>query len=354
MKTRVFISHFHEDRAAYSALCIALDNLGVSRWDVSRLALGRPLADGLCDAIEQCNLCVFIATSRSLESKWCLAEIGAFWGAGKRVIIYLADSAVDESDLPPQFRGNLWTDDAKRVMEAIKESDMSSVQETKDGYSVKLGGLQITVSMGRVEEYECNASNRLVALPANEFFDDECIHDSNSALGAFMQRHFGDHIPAIQTLVSDQLAGKPSEDVEKTPGKSAKSYGIGACVYLEKPLSIDLRVAMIAVTTQRKDVGLRAGASYIFSVAEELHRIMANHRLTHLLIPVIGSGHGGLREEVSLITMLIAFAELSSRLSSRVFRDINIVVYKRDAFTEPSIAPVTILRALNFASRYLR
>jgi len=353
MTTQVFISHCHEDKAAYSALCLAIDNSHVSRWDVSKLAIGHPLADGLCDAIEQCDLCVFVATSRSLESRWCLAELGAFWGAGKRVIIYLADSAVDESDLPPQFRGNLWTNDAAKLMDAIKGADVSSVQQTPDGYSVKLGGMRITVSLGRIEECDCNASDCLVALPANEFFDDECIHDSNSALGAFMQRHFENRIPAIQTLVSDQLAGKPSEDVEKTPGHVAKSYGIGTCVYLYKPLSLDLRVAMIAVTTQRADIGLRADASYIFEAAETLHRIMANYRLSRLQIPIIGSGHGGLRGEVSLVTMLIAFGELNRRVSARAIRDVNIVVFKRDAATDASVSSATIRRTLDFASRFL-
>lgn len=351
--THVFISHCHEDKAAYSALCLALDHSGVLRWDVAKLAIGHPLADGLRDAIEKCDVCVFVATSRSLESRWCLAELGAFWGAGKRVILYLADPAVNESDLPPQFRGNLWTDDAAKVVEAVKVSDVSSVRQTHNGYSVKLGDLKITVSLGRIEECDCTASNCLVALPANEYFDDECIHDSHSALGAFMQRHFANEIPAIQTLVSGQLAGKPTKDVEKTPGEIAKSYGIGTCVYLNKPLSLDQRVAMIVVTTQRADVGLRADASYIFTAAETLYRTMANHRLTRLHIPIIGSGHGGLRGEVSLVTMLIAFGELNRMRSAYCIRDINIVVFKRDDASDASVSSATIRRALDFASRFL-
>ena len=101
MTTRVFISHCHKDKAVYSALCQALDNSGVSRWDVSKLAVGKPLADGLRDAIESCDDCVFVATPRSLESRWCLAELGAFWGAGKRVILFIADPEVSAQELPP-------------------------------------------------------------------------------------------------------------------------------------------------------------------------------------------------------------------------------------------------------------
>lgn len=84
MTIQVFISHSGEDKAAYSSLCLALDNSGVSRWDVSKLSLGKPLAERLRAAIEECDLCIFLATARSLESRWCLAELGAFWGAGKK------------------------------------------------------------------------------------------------------------------------------------------------------------------------------------------------------------------------------------------------------------------------------
>jgi hypothetical protein len=353
MTSHAFISHSHKDKAAYSALCLALDSSGVSRWDVSKLALGQSLAEGLSDAIEQCHVCVFLATPRSLESKWCLAELGAFWGAGKRVILYLADPAVDESDLPPQFRGNLWTADALELVEAIKSSDTSCVQTLPDGYSAKVGDLTVTVSLGRIEECDCSADDCLIALPANEFFDDDCIDDPKSALGAFMKHHFMDDIPAIQKLVRDQLATEPTEQVEKKPGEVAESYGIGKCVFLNNPLSSNLRVGMIAVTTQRADVGLHADASFLFDAAESLQRVMANHRFTRLLIPVLGSGHGGLKEEVSLVCMLIAFGELNRKRSAHAIKDLNIVVFKRDATSDASVSPEIIQRALDFASRFL-
>jgi len=116
-----FISHSHEDQAAYSSLCPALDGARVPRWDVTQLFPGQPLAEQLRRAIEHCDVCIFLATRRSLQSTWCLAELGAFWGAGKRVIVYLADPEVKESELPPQLQGNLWTKDARQLVNAIKQ-----------------------------------------------------------------------------------------------------------------------------------------------------------------------------------------------------------------------------------------
>ena len=116
----VFISHSHDDKAAYSTLCLALDGQNIPRWDVSEMSLGAPLADQLRKAIDECEACIFVATRRSLDSRWCLAELGAFWGAGKLVVIYVADPEVTEIDHPPQFQGNLWTTDARLLIKAIR------------------------------------------------------------------------------------------------------------------------------------------------------------------------------------------------------------------------------------------
>ena len=351
----VFISHSHEDEAAYSALCFALDSSGVSRWDVSKLSLGKPLAEGLRVAIEQCDVCVFLATPRSLESRWCLAELGAFWGAGKKVIIYLADPTVDESKLPPQFHGNLWTANAPRLIAAITETDKKKVQNTGNGYCISCGALTIKISFGRIEGFDCAdvEGDHLIALPANEFFDDDCIHDPHSALGAFMQHHFKDNILDIKTLVEDALRDEPSVKVEKKPGKVAPSYGVGKCIFLDRPLSSRFRLAMVAVTTQRTNVGLHADAHYVFQAAESIQCLMANNRLTRLYLPVLGSGHGGLKGEVSLVCMLIAFGELHRRKSAHNLREVNIVVYKHSENSPPSISEIGVKRALDFVSRLL-
>ncbi|MFY4730279.1 TIR domain-containing protein [Nitrospira sp. BLG_2] len=352
MTSQVFISYSHEDKALYSSLCLALDGAGVLRRDVSRLSLGKPLAEGLRSAIEECDVCIFLATARSLESPWCLAELGAFWGAGKKVIVYLADPAIDETDLPPQFRGNLWTANATDLVEGIKETDTSRIRKMPNGYCVGLGPMTIKVILGRIEELDCEDEDCLVALPANEFFDDDCIHDSQSALGAFMQHHFKGQIPDIQTLVRAALANEPTKEVKKKPGVTASSYGVGKCVFLDDPLSSRLRIAMVSVTTQRAGVGLRADAAYLFNAVASLQRVMANHRLTRLYTPILGSGHGGLKGEVSLVCMLIAFGELR-RKSAHNLKEVNIVVFRGKETSTPSASEVTIKRALDFASRFL-
>jgi hypothetical protein len=51
-----------------------------------------------------------------------LAELGAFWGAGKKVLMFMADPDLADSILPPQFKGTLRADTAARLIEAVKNA----------------------------------------------------------------------------------------------------------------------------------------------------------------------------------------------------------------------------------------
>ncbi len=47
--------------------------------------------------------------------------MGAFWGTGKRVVIFLACGAT-QADVPPQFKGDLRASDAKQLIRAIRKA----------------------------------------------------------------------------------------------------------------------------------------------------------------------------------------------------------------------------------------
>jgi hypothetical protein len=113
-----FISHSFKDEAIYSAICLALDGAHVNRWDPKTMSPGDSLADQLRQAILDCELCIFLATRSAIASPWCLAEVGAFWGSGKTVLVFLADPELTDSILPPQFKGNLMVKNAYELIRA--------------------------------------------------------------------------------------------------------------------------------------------------------------------------------------------------------------------------------------------
>jgi hypothetical protein len=116
-----FISHSQKDGGAFSVMLAALSGQGVATWEPESMGAGASLRDQLKEAINNCDVCVFLATKNSVESRWCMAELGAFWGAGKRVIVFMADPSVTEEQFPPQLRGDIWTDDFMRVVRDVKK-----------------------------------------------------------------------------------------------------------------------------------------------------------------------------------------------------------------------------------------
>ena len=117
----VFISHSFENKSEFDNIADALELAGVEYWNPAEVKPGSSLRDQLRRAVEDCSVCVFVATRRALESSWCGAELGAFWGAGKPVIVYLAEPSLTEIDLPPIVQGDVWERRISRVVARANE-----------------------------------------------------------------------------------------------------------------------------------------------------------------------------------------------------------------------------------------
>jgi hypothetical protein len=115
----VFISHSFENKPEFDNIADAFEQKGIEYWKPGSLTAGSSLADQLRQSIVEADLCVFVATRHSIASAWCGAELGAFWGAGKPVIIYVAEASLSEDEMPKQFRGHLVERRISRVVEAV-------------------------------------------------------------------------------------------------------------------------------------------------------------------------------------------------------------------------------------------
>jgi CheY-like chemotaxis protein len=56
-----------------------------------------------------------------VDSSWCGAELGAFWGAGKPIIVYLAEASLKDSDLPQIVQGDVWERRIAKIADRAKE-----------------------------------------------------------------------------------------------------------------------------------------------------------------------------------------------------------------------------------------
>lgn len=213
-----------------------------------------------------------------------------------------------------------------------------NVKKTSSGWCARVGGANINLGFGRVEELAKPISTALVVLPANEFFDDECITDTRSALGAFVQQHFAKQKADILFAVQRSLIDVPTVHVERAKGEMRASYQVGSTAYLSNALNSGWNILLVAVTTQRAGEGLRAEIRTIFTLANAIETTMADHRLTDVVVPLIGSGHGGLRKPAALSALLVAFIEVLRRPAGHGIRNVTIAVFQEDARAKPSIS----------------
>jgi len=116
-----FISHSFENKPEFENVTDALDLRGVPYWNPSEIRPGASLREQLRAAVEQCDLCIFIATRKAIESSWCGAELGAFWGAGKPIVVYVAEPSLSDGELPQIVQGDVWERRIAKIAERAKE-----------------------------------------------------------------------------------------------------------------------------------------------------------------------------------------------------------------------------------------
>ncbi len=225
----------------------------------------------------------------------------------------------------------------------------SGIAKESNGCLVRIGQADIAVVFGQLENAALQHQDAIVLLPANEFFDDECMQDSKSSLGAFVLKHLGGRIHELRELLAVSLRSYKTEFVEKEQGHNAASFGVGACVYLENPLKTQWRLLFAAVTTKRAKQGLQASSQDVMRVVREAGCKMADFRVDKLILPIIGSGHGGLSREAALTCILIAFVELARSPIGRGLRRITIVVFQQNEKSHADLSKRQVRRALALA-----
>ncbi len=252
----------------------------------------------------------------------------------------------------PKFRARL--DRAMRRMSKDLEyllADSGAARDYADSFaewpgaiSVQLARTSVRVEVGRIQDCQSTDTRAVIALPANEYFDDECISDTNSSLGAFVQHHFKDSVADFIRQVSAELIDVPSQRVPRAERRIDESYGIGETILLSK-LQPDYRLILVSATTERTGVGLRAEPHFLYAALESVIEKMNEHRLNHLVMPVFGSGHGGMPLPVAILFNLLAARSILAEGLGRNIKEIRIVVF------EGNVAQVTPATMTDIISR---
>jgi hypothetical protein len=205
----VYISYDFDDEGAYSLLCMALEGQNVSYWSPKTMKAGKSLKEQLRAGINACEVCIFLATPRSIESPWCAAEVGAFWGAGKRVILYKTDPTIDNAKIPPQLQEDLWTSDVKEVVRIVRE-DLTAANERKRQEAARRPRL--------VSEMSISTLYDVLGSLKNQYLDNLPVPEAMRLIQENILTNLADAEALIQPLIK-QLVGVPREIVEEAASR---------------------------------------------------------------------------------------------------------------------------------------
>lgn len=223
------------------------------------------------------------------------------------------------------------------------------INNLKNGFGTKISNTEINIMFGRLENISDELEESMVVLPANEFFDDECIDDKKSALGAYVNHKFKNQ-QIVKDLIAGKLSGLKSREVEKETGVKQDSFGVGTGVFLKEHTDSRHPILFLSVTTKRAGEGLQAEMSYIFQAIREIQNKAADNRIDSVCVPVIGSGHGGLRKEVALFGLLLAICDSVTKSRGHHVRKFNVVVFQSAKSAKPYISRIVAKRLLRSAT----
>lgn len=115
----IFISYPSENEDVASLLKARLRQRGIrTAWiDLDQIAAGQPIAERIQEGVGRSACCIFLLNSHSVSSTWCMAEVGAFWGAGKPVIIYPIEP---HCEAPPFLAGLRRANSLEEILRACR------------------------------------------------------------------------------------------------------------------------------------------------------------------------------------------------------------------------------------------
>jgi hypothetical protein len=159
------------------------------------------LADQLRQAINSCAACAFIATHNSVNSAWCAAELGAFWGAGKDVVLYVADSSLKDEELPKQFIGWLLVRSIFKVAKDLKALQTTDRQQNSGSPGSLVGALTTGEFKALlVEQFDRSDAEELIFQLAGDFDHDYDSERHNRWLGRGLSKLIGEVLPKAKEL----------------------------------------------------------------------------------------------------------------------------------------------------------
>src|SRR4051812_13778809 len=99
----IFVSHGKSTNLAFVTDYLKTNEIESLWVDHEKIKVGDKVREGILDGLQRSTCCLFLLNHFSARSPWCLAEVGAFLGASKRVIVF--PDSPGRRNIPPFLQG---------------------------------------------------------------------------------------------------------------------------------------------------------------------------------------------------------------------------------------------------------
>jgi CAP12/Pycsar effector protein, TIR domain len=386
----VFVGSSSEGLAFARAVRAALEeDAEITVWNEGVFEVGETLVESLMGALSRFDFAVVVLTPDDLVQSRAadtfgprdnvIFELGLFMGRLGRDRTFILHQSHSSLKIPSDLSGVAMAQyhwpradnnyrgavaaacdkirDQIRTRGALSRSedsrigsglDLTRVKEAGGAMWTTVGGCEIRVANGRIEECPIE-SKTVVVLPCNEYFDDECARDTRSALGAYVNKMFAGRVDEFISLSVDECRRRlgPGNEQQKTADQRGLSFGAGHAILLKNPLGRTNSLALISTTTQRAGQGLSARTSYLFNGVAELVTRLVDARIHEITMPILGAGHGRIEPSLAFVSLILAVAEAARCApGGQPLKRVTIVVFRQDAESTAQVDPVVVRRAL--------
>ena len=190
------------------------------------------------------------------------------------------------------------------------------------GTDIKHGGLSIHIKAGEIQSIDNASRTCAVVLPVNTTFVDDCATDKRTATGAFFLERFPEEIAGLPKLFATVLAEQGFR------ASSGGQFSPGTTIVLPERFAKPAKVVITASTVRAPGTGITSSPHIICTSLEGIFRCTADQRVDTVILPILGSGHGGVDRGLALLLMILAALHFSKVYHH--IRHINIVVHPKD------------------------
>ncbi len=189
---------------------------------------------------------------------------------------------------------------------------------------IRYNTLNVNFLYNQIQKISFNeeAVDIAVVLPVNNSFKDDCVYDEKSATGAYCLRYYH---PKKDKIFSDIDQVLKAENVKKCYDDL---YPPATAIFLPDEYNVPVKCILVASTIRTEQKGIFTHPFIICESIRNIFKITANKKIKTIYIPILGSGHGGLDFNDSLLLMIISFKFYSKKYHH--IKCVNLVINKKD------------------------